>query len=161
METFTVIAVFASWIITHCMMIAELACTTGLIGLKGNQQTQAMFLYFEICYTGDHILWWGELYKYCHMHKAGYSILLVQLVQAHVAAKTAVNPLQTEKYNKAGISWVRINLFGSSPRTCTYWYLPGNRITISVSVHTIAPSTHVLDIVFLHEAPTKMQSDCF
>lgn len=38
------------------------------------------------------------------MHKAGYSILLVQLVQAHVEAKAPENPLQTEKDAKAGIS---------------------------------------------------------
>lgn len=38
------------------------------------------------------------------MHNAGYSILLVQLVQAHVEAEAAANPLQTEKDAKAGIS---------------------------------------------------------
>lgn len=69
------------------------------------------------------------------MHKPGYSILLVQLVQAHVAAKAAANPLQIEKDSKAGISWVRMNLYGSSPRTCTCWYFPENRIAIFVSVH--------------------------
>lgn len=128
---------------------------------KGSQQTQAMFLYFENCYSGGQILQWGELCKYCHMHKAGYRILLVQLVQAHVAAKAAASPLQIEKDAKAGISRVRMNLFGSPPRICTCWYLPENSIAIFVSVHTIAPSTQILDTVFLHEAPAKMQSGCF
>lgn len=115
----------------------------------GNQPTQAMFFYFRNYYSGYQILWWGELYKYWDMHNAGYSILLVQLVQAHVEAEAAANPLQTEKDAKAGISWVRVNFFRSSPRTHTCWYWPENRIVIFISVYTIAPRTHILDIVFL------------
>lgn len=160
-ETFTVISVLTSWIITQCMMITELALTNRPYWSKGNQQTQAIFLYFENCYSDVQILWWGYLCKHCHMHKTGYSILLVQLVQAHVAAKATANTLQIRKNTKTSISWWRTNLFGSSPRTCTCWYLPESRIAIFVSVYTTAPSTQVLDIVFLHEAPTKMQPDCF
>lgn len=160
-ETSTVIVVFASGIITWCIMLTELACTTRPYWFKGNWQTQAMFLYFENCCSGEQILWWGELCKYCHMHKAGHSILLVQIVQAHVAGKAAANLLQIEKDTKAGISWVRMNLFGSSPGTCTCCYLPENRIAIFVSVYTTVLSTQILDIVFLHEAAIKMQSDCF
>lgn len=124
---------------------------------KGYQQTQAIFLYFENCYSGDQILWWGELYNYRHAHRAGYSILLLQLVHAHVSVKAAANPLQTGKDTKLD-SHVGMNLCVSSPTICMCWYLPESRFAIFVSVHTIAPSTQILDIVFLHEAPTKMQS---
>lgn len=114
-----------------------------------NQPTQAMFFCFGNYYSGYQILQWGELCKYWDVYKVGYSILLVQLVQAYVEAKAAANPLQIEKDTKAAISWVRVNLFTSSPRTHTCWCGTENRTVIFISLYTIVPRTHILDIVFL------------
>lgn len=110
-----------------------------------------MLFYFGNYYSCYQILWWGELCKYWDVHKSGYRILLVHLVQAHVEAKAAANPLQTEKDAKASISWVRVileNLFTSSPRTHTCWYRPESRIVIFISLYAIVHRTHILNTFF-------------